>query len=821
MKYSSWISKLTIRERALLLTGKDFWHTNGIKKMGLPSIMLTDGPHGVRKIQKDGVVSSRTVQSTCFPTASALACTWDRALMREIGNSIAEECIQEKVSVVLGPGVNIKRSPLCGRNFEYYSEDPVVTGELAAELINGAQEFNIGTSLKHFAVNSTETRRFKCNAVVDERALREIYLRAFEIAVKKAQPWTVMSAYNKVNGKYCTENGYLQDRILRKEWGFKGAVISDWMATDNRVKALNAGLDLEMPSTGYYNVNKIAQAYRYNIVTPETLNTSVSRVLELVDKAEQNLSAYNSYRYNQNAHHILAQKAAEKSIVLLKNDEDILPLKSGQKIAVIGNGAKHPIYQGFGSSKINSFAVDNVYDSLKEIFPDLSYAIGYTKDANEPESRLLEEAKAVAAKSDVAIVFVGACNSDVCEGFDRVDMRLSKAQTATIQAVCSVNKNVVIVVNGGSCVEMPWLNNVKAIVQTYLLGEGGGVAISNVISGKSCPSGKLAETFPYSINDTPANGYYTPDDNNNVQYRESILVGYRYYDKSKVPVMFPFGHGLSYTRFNYSNLKISSPSIKTDETLDVYFDVENIGSYDAEEIVQLYVAKGDTRVFRAEKELKGFERVELRAGEKKRVKITLDRSAFEYYSTRFGQWCVESGKYAILVGASSADVRLETEVQIDSTDNLISERDYYELSPSYFTANVKQAKDIEFEYLLNYTLDTFEPNPDIDRLTSDNTLSDAMGTPIGSYIEKVIRNTLSKLLDDDEIMQKLIYDSIMYNIPMKRMTSISKGAITEEMVNGFVLLLNSGDAKRSAGMVVKGVSSAIKNLLPMLIENIQ
>ena len=816
MKYEKWVSMLTIREKALMLTGKDFWHLGGIKRIGLPQIMLADGPHGLRKTKKkEEGIGSYTVKSTCFPTASALACTWDRELMREIGNALAEECIQERVSVLLGPGANIKRSPLCGRNFEYFSEDPLLAGELSAGLINGLQEKNVGASLKHFAANSTETRRMNCNSIVDERAMREIYLRAFEIAVKKAQPWTVMSAYNKINGIYCTESGYLQNRILREEWGFKGAVISDWMAVNDRVNALNAGLDIEMPSSGYYNVYKIAKAYRDNKVSMETLDISVDRVMDLINKSEDNLTKSSNFEYDKKANHILAKKAAEESIVLLKNDENILPLKDDSKVVIIGSLAKEPIYQGFGSSRTNPNKVENAYDCLLDSFSQLVYAQGYYKNADTPDNQLLEQAQRAAKDADVAVVFVGASDSDVCEGFDRVDMRLSNAQTAVIKAVCNVNSNVVVVVSGGSCVEMPWHTEVKAIVQAYLLGESGGSAITDVLLGKISPSGKLAETFPFSFEDTPAKDYYAPDADDNLQYRESILVGYRYYEKAKVPVMFPFGHGLSYTQFNYTDLEVSARSISADDTLDVYVTVENAGYYDAQEIIQLYIVKGDTKVFRPEKELKGFERVEFKAGEKKKVKITLDRSAFEYYSTSLDSWCVEDGIYSVFVGSSSADIRIAIDIAVESYEGELREVSYSDYIPSYFNANVAQATDEEFETLLGFRLDSFKPSEDTGVLTGDNTILDTVGRPIGEKLENIIKSKLHDIFNGDEIMEKLIYDSIC-NIPIKRFSSASKGIISDGMVDGFLHLLNSGDKKRSIGMIAKGMTGVINSVIPLV-----
>ncbi|NLL03857.1 MAG: glycosyl hydrolase [Clostridiales bacterium] len=821
MIYNKWISKMTIRERALMLTGKDLWHLNSIKRIGLPSIMVTDGPHGLRKTKKnENAKGSYTVKSTCFPTASALACTWDRQLMSEVGNALADECIQERVSVLLGPGVNIKRSPLCGRNFEYFSEDPYLTGELAAAMINGVQEKGVGTSIKHFAANSTETNRLKSNSIVDERALREIYLRAFEIAVKKAQPWTVMSAYNKINGTYCTENAYLQNQILRAEWGFKGAVISDWTAVNDRVAALNAGLDIEMPSSGYSNVYKIAKAYRDNTVSQETLNTSVSRVLNLIQNSEENLIKSSHFEYDKKAHHELAKKAAEKSVVLLKNDDKILPLKNNAKVAVVGSLAKDPIFQGYGSSRINPHKVENAYDGLQKIYPDLAYAKGYEKNADKADEVLLNNAKKVSQNADVVVAFVGACDSDVCEGFDRVDMRLSNAQTALIKAVLEVNENVVVVVSGGSCVEMPWHSKVKSILYAYLLGEGGGDAIANIISGQVSPCGKLAETFPFSFNDTPAKDYYTPDKYNNLEYKESLLVGYRYYEKAKVPVMFPFGHGLSYTSFEYADLAVSSRSMLADDSIDVYINVENTGDFDAEEIVQFYVVKGNTKVFRPEKELKAFEKIFIPAGERKIVKTTLDRSAFEYYSTKIGKWCVEDGIYSIYVGSSSADLRIAIDIAVNSDDDILRETSYEKYLPSYFVGDVSKVSDVEFENLLGFSPNSFKTENHLGVITREDTLGDAVNTPLGAKIDETIKSSLKFVFDGDEIMQKIVYDT-MYNIPIKRFVPISKGLISDDMIDGFVNMLNKESKKRSVGLITKGITGTIKSIIPLVSEHFE
>lgn len=817
MDFSNLVSNLTKRERARQLTGKDMFHLQGNLGQGFSPILVTDGPHGIRNSTlnlKDGINSEK---ATCFPTSSALACTWDKNLMREVGNALGEECLEQQVSVLLGPGVNIKRNPLCGRNFEYFSEDPVVAGELASEYINGLQEKGIGACIKHFAVNNTENRRMKCNSIVDERALREIYLRPFEIAVSKSNPWSLMCAYNKVNGTYCTESSFLISDILRDEWGYQGVTISDWMAVDNRVNALGAGLDIEMPSTGNANVNKIAKAIRKHELDQKSLDDSVNRIFDLYDKADGTFETSHNFVYDRVAHHELAQRAAEESIVLLKNDDYVLPIKRDDCVTVIGELAKEPMYQGHGSSKVNPYKVDNAFDSLKYAYSNIKYAKGYTKFAQNPQPELIEEAKQEAKYADLVLVFVGADESDICEGFDRIDMKLSNAQNTLIEELCKFKDNVVVVLTSGSCVEMPWINEVKGVVQCYPLGQGGGVALADVLIGNKSPSGKLAETFPYSFEDTPAMYYYGVDEFDNVQHREGIFVGYRYYEKVDKQVMFPFGHGLSYTTFSYKNVQQNLTSMNSNQTLEIEVDVTNTGYYEASEVVQLYLRLKETILARPYKELKAFERVSLKPNETKTVKFTLDRTDFAYFSSGTSQWIVESGTYDIYLGSSSADIRKMTNVIMNSLEE-IREVDDSQYTPNYYNGYVGYMDNEEFENVIGRDLSDFYIAK-ADHITKESTLSEIGNTRLGSKVLNVIDNAIHTLYHGDEISEKIAYCTFVETIPIKRFSAITKGYISESMIDSFVHLLNTEDKKGAAKLMVNGVLEIVKNAIPLAMES--
>ena len=610
MKHADLIAKLTLEEKASLCDGKDFWHLQDIERLELPSIMVTDGPHGLRKQPEEKTDKKLLSASpaTCFPTAVTTAASWDPSLLEEMGKAIGEEALQEGVSVVLGPGVNIKRSPLCGRNFEYFSEDPYLAGEMAAAMVNGLQSVGVGASVKHFAGNNQETRRLTIDTVADERTLREIYFPAFETAVKKAQPWTIMNSYNRLNGTYTAENRWLLTDVLRKEWGFEGLVVTDWGAENDRVAGIKAGGDLEMPTSAGLGAAKIVQAVADGSLTEDELNECVDRVLDLILKGEENRK---NFLYDKRAHHELARKIAAQSMVLLKNDEDILPLKPGQTVAVIGEMARAPRYQGAGSSGINPNQLDNAFEQLMAAGVKVLYAAGYNKKNDTPDARLIGEAAALAKKADVALVFAGLTERYESEGYDRKHMQMPADHNALIEAVARANPNTVVVLQGGSPVEMPWLPYVKGLLNAYLGGQASGAAVTDLLTGKKSPSGKLAETYPRCLADTPCYGNF-PGSQKTVEYREGIYVGYRYYDTAEKEVLFPFGFGLSYTQFAYSGLKLSKKKMTDSDTLTVSFKVKNTGKADGAEICQLYVKDEESTIYRPEKELKGFRKVFLK-----------------------------------------------------------------------------------------------------------------------------------------------------------------------------------------------------------------
>lgn len=819
MEYQSWVKQLTLREQALLLTGADFWHTNEFTRLAIPGIMVSDGPNGLRKEEKIGKFKKGAIETVCYPSATALAASWDRDVLAQVGTTLAEECKAKRVSVLLGPGINIKRSPLCGRNFEYYSEDPYLAGELAASYINALQAAGVGSSIKHFAANSTETRRMTADSLVDERALREIYLRGFEIAVRKAQPWTVMCAYNKLNGTYCTENKTLITDILRGEWGFKGLAVSDWAAVNNRVAALNAGLDLEMPGTGNANVSAIAKAYREGRVTAEKVEESATRVLELVTKSEPLLKQPIKQQVDKEVHHDIARQIAEQCAVLLKNDGGMLPISKDTTVALIGERAKNPLYQGAGSAQINSYKVDNVYDSLKAQGVHLRYAAGYRTDSDTAEASLIREACDVVASCSLALVFVSASELDVSEGADRKNMKLPDSQVQLIEAVCKVNPNVAVILSTGSSIEMPWAYAPRAIMQTYLLGEAAATAIVNLLLGNAVPSGKLPETYPLSLADTPCHEDYQPDENDNVIYRESIYVGYRYYDKANVPVLFPFGHGLSYTTFNYSNISLSANSISADDTLTVSFTVSNVGQYNASEVVQVYVSRSsDSLVYRAPKELKGFVKVPLYIGASQNVSVQLDRHAFEYYSTALGAWVVEPGDYDILIGSSAADIKLRTKVHVTSNDDLSAERDYMYFAPKYYNGDIKNVTDEEFEQIFGDYLEYYKSNRTDDRILKTDSLADTTNTFYGKMIVDFVDMVMDSVFGKNSTMKMIAYNSVV-NVPMIRFVANTKGICSETMIDALVHLLNSSSVTESARIAIKGLPSAALNVLVPVIRS--
>ena len=665
------LKQMTLKEKAALCTGANAWQTVAIERLGIPTMTVADGPHGVRRVEKLDVLMSPSLPATCFPTASALAATWDVELLSTMGEALAEECIALDVDIVLGPGNNMKRTPLCGRNFEYFSEDPFLGGELSVSFINGVQSKGVGTSLKHFAANNQEFQRFVINAQVDERALREIYLAGFERAVKAAQPWTVMCAYNRLNGAYCSEHSRLLIDILRDEWGFDGFVVSDWGAVHDRVAALAGGLELEMPGPREHRVQSVIDAVENGDLDEAILNTAVERLLRVIFKASE--TPKGNIEFDVDAHHNLARRIAGEGIVLLKNAENLLPLKDVQTLAVIGQSAKTPHFQGGGSSHINPSRVDVPIEELQELAGEVNllYADGYPMEKGVDQG-LIDEAVAIAKQAEVALLFIALPSYIESEGYDRADMDLTEQQVALIKAVAAVQPKTVVILNNGSAVAMgEWIDETAAVLEAWMMGQAGGGAIADVLFGKVNPSGKLAETFPRTLQDTPAYINF-PGENGTVRYGEGLFIGYRYYDTKQMDVLFPFGYGLSYTTFDYANLTVSEKAFKDLDGLTVSVDVTNSGKIGGKEIVQIYVHDCEAKLVRPYKELKGFAKVALAPGETKTVTVYLDERAFAYYHPAYRDWVTESGEFDILVGRSAADICLKETVKMESTQQLPS-----------------------------------------------------------------------------------------------------------------------------------------------------
>lgn len=687
------VNELTLEEKASLCSGADFWHTKAIDRLNIPAAMVSDGPHGIRKQENlaDHMGVAESIKAIGFPTASAMACSFDRDLLHKVGDALGEECVAEDLAVLLGPGINMKRSPICGRNFEYYSEDPVVAGELGAAFVNGVQEHGVGTSLKHFAANNQEWRRMSISAEIDERTLREIYLAAFETVVKKAQPWTIMCSYNRINGVYSCENDWLLNKVLRDEWGFEGLVMTDWGAMDERVPSLKAGLDLEMPDCHGETDKLIVKAVQSGELEESVLDTAVERILTMVDKyltARKDIDPASMVHplpssvergYDVAAHHALARTTAEQSAVLLKN-EDILPLQKDKKIAFIGEFAKVPRIQGGGSSHINNTSVESALDAAGD---SVSYAQGFHIDEETTDETLLQEAITLAKESDVAVIFAGLPDSFESEGFDRTHLNMPANQNELIARISEVQPNVVVVLHSGSPIAMPWLDKVAGVLQMYLAGQASGGAAVNLLFGDATPCGKLAETFPLHLEDNPSYLNF-PGNREKVCYQEGVFIGYRYYDKKKMDVLFPFGYGLSYTDFTYSNMKVTVNGknaadvdvIKETDEIVVTADITNTGNCDGAEIVQLYIKNPVVYEIRPEKELRDFAKVFLKAGETKTVTFTLNARAFSYYETRIHDWYAESGDYEILLAASSRDIRLQDTVSITGSKKIPFVADY-------------------------------------------------------------------------------------------------------------------------------------------------
>ncbi len=795
------LAQMTLEEKAAICDGADFWHLKGMEKYGFPSIMVCDGPHGLRKkdYSKKGDSLSNSVPAISYPTAATTAASWDPELLYEMGVALGKKCLKEEVGVLLGPGINMKRSPLCGRNFEYFSEDPILAGELAAGFINGVQSQGVGTSLKHFCANSQETRRMTCDSVVDERTLREIYLTAFEIAVKKAKPWTVMNSYNKINGAHGSENKHTQLEILRNEWGFDGVVVSDWGAVNNRVLGLKNGNDLEMPSSSGSGAKKIVEAVKNGTLDEAVLNERALNMLNLIKKAAD--GAKPGYAYNDADDQPFARKVAAQSMVLLKNN-GILPLKKGGKVAVIGELARTPRYQGAGSSHINPTQLDNALEELQKAGYNVEFAQGYELKQKKAKNNaaLAAEAAQLAARCETVLLFIGLTDEYEAEGFDRSHMNLPAAHDALVNEILKANKNVVVVLAGGSPVEMPWNDGVAAILNSYLGGQAGAGAVADIISGAVNPCGKLPETYPMVYADTPAVNNF-PGNPASVEYRESVYIGYRYYEKAKKAVRYPFGYGLSYTTFEYSDIKLDKASMTDGDTLTVSFNVKNTGDVPGYEIAQLYVADKESTIYRPEKELKAFKKVWLNPGEAKEIKLSLNKRAFAFYNVNISDWCVESGEFDILVGASSADIRLSATVNVSgSTENI---PDYSAVAPLYYSGDVQNVPAEQFVAVLGRELPpaNYDPNR---ALSIQDTFESCKHTKNGARFYKLLTT----------VVPAGFAQAIALQTPFRDFISMSGGVMSEDMADGLVKWI-AGE-KGGIRKILKGIPGAIAGIGPLL-----
>ncbi|WP_026652039.1 glycoside hydrolase family 3 C-terminal domain-containing protein [Butyrivibrio proteoclasticus] len=789
MKYQDIIEKMTIEEKAAFLSGKGEWQTRDFERLGIPSIFCSDGPHGVRKQAGAGdhLGLNASLPATCFPTAATIANSWDEELGETLGQTLGEEAMAEGVNVLLGPGLNIKRSPLCGRNFEYFSEDPYLAGKMAASYVRGIQSKGVYACPKHFAVNSQELRRMAMNSVIDERTLREIYLTGFEIAVKEGKAKTIMSAYNEVNGVYANENKHLLTDILRDEWGFDGIVITDWGASNDHALGVAAGSNLEMPNPGLDSARELIAAVESGKISIEDVDKRVDELLDAVMTLYVN-AQNKSDKFDEKAHHDVARKAARESAVLLKNEDNILPLKPGAKVAIIGDFAFDPRYQGAGSSLVNPTKVESIVDIISEYDVQvLGKSRGYSRDGQE-DAATRKEAIAMAEKADIVLYFFGLNEDSESEGMDRNHMRIPQNQIDLLKELGQVNSNLVGVISAGSAIEMPWHHYLKAMLHCYLNGQAGAGAVMDILTGAVNPSGKLSETMARRLEDTSCYRYY-PSSERTTEYREGIYVGYRYYDTAEVPVLYPFGFGLSYTTFEYSDLFVNAEGAS--------FTITNTGKVDGAEIAQLYVGLPGAQVFRPKKELKGFKKVFLKAGESKKVEIPFDDKTFRYFNVKTNKWEVEEGSYLIMVGASSADIRLTGNVSKAETTKELPYVPHQ--IPSYYSGKVQTVDNKEYEILLGRTI------PD-GKWSGQLSVNDAICQMYyaKSGLARFAYNRLTAMKKKADAKGKPDLNILfIYNMPFRAMAKMTGGAVSMDMVYGIVEIVN-GHFFRGLGKVISG-----------------
>ena len=784
------LQQMTLEEKADFCSGSDFWHTQPVERLGVPAVMMSDGPSGLRKQDEQGdhLGINESIPAVCFPSSAAVASSFDTALAEKLGNTLGNECRAENLALLLGPGLNIKRSPLCGRNFEYFSEDPYLSGEMGAALVKGIQSNGVGSCIKHFAANNQETDRMVSDSVMDERTLHEIYLPAFETVVKKAQPLGVMAAYNKLNGTHCSENKELLTDILRKRWGYEGMVVTDWGAVKDRAKGIAAGQDLEMPGGSGRGTNSILSAIKAETLSEEELNAAVRNLLRFVDSVTKTENA--SAVFDRDADYRMAVSVAENSAVLLKNEKGVLPLAKGCKAVFLGEFAQHPRYQGGGSSHVNSAKVSCALEHA----PGVAYAQGYRTDEDTVDPALEQAAVAAAADAEVAVIFAGLPERYESEGYDRTTLAMPENQNHLIAAVAAVQPNTVVVLHNGSAIEMPWVNDVPAVLELYLAGDGAGEAAVNLLYGAVNPSGKLAETWVNAYADTPAKDNFAGP-GRMVQYREGLYVGYRYYQTAGVPVAFPFGYGLSYTSFAYSNLQASSNGVT--------LTVTNTGKRAGAEIVQLYVAKPGAEVFRPAQELKGFAKVQLQPGESKTVTIPLDDKAFRYWNTKTDSWEVEGGSYELRVGASSADIRLTAVVEVAGTGapNPYAGKHL----PHYTSGKVQSVPDDEWATLLGRPVQ--QGKVKIDRNMTLGELNHSR-SPLGWLIWLVLTALLNASYKRGKPDLNVLFQ---YNMPLRALAKMTSGAISMGMVDGIVMELQGFWIIGLVRVIIEAVKNLVLN----------
>ncbi|WP_417527674.1 glycoside hydrolase family 3 C-terminal domain-containing protein [Marinomonas shanghaiensis] len=791
------LNALTLEEKAMLCGGKDFWNLHGVERLNLPSIMVTDGPHGLRKQDGEGdhVGLNAAVKATCFPTASGLAATWNTKLIEEMGVALGKECRAEEVSVLLGPGTNIKRNPLGGRNFEYFSEDPLLAGDMSAAWIKGVQSQGVGTSLKHFAVNNHEHCRMTVDAVVDQRTLREIYLPAFERAVKQTQPWTVMCSYNKVNGTYAAEHKQLLDDILVKEWGFEGIIVTDWGANNDRVEGVKNGQHLEMPSSGDMSTKKIIAAVESGQLTMEALDKSVARVLKLILKSQASLES-DKVKADLNAHHELAARIAEETCVLLKND-NLLPVAVGKKVAVIGSLANNTRYQGAGSSKINPFKLEQPLDEIKKQFGahNVTYTAGYHLNDTEDSAEIVNAVE-LAKQADVVFLFAGLTPKYESEGFDRQHLNLPQVQLDLINALGDQLAKTVVILQNGAPVVLPFVEKVPAILEAYLGGQAGASAIAKVLSGDVNPSGKLAETFPVILDDVPSQTYF-PGSTKQVQYREAIWVGYRYFDTTGTKALFPFGHGLSYTNFTYYHLTLLSGDkapFNESASIKLQITITNTGNRAGAEVVQCYVGQKSPSQPRPAKELKAFEKVFLEPGESKEIVFELNYRAFAYWHQEKATWVAESGEYQIHIGASVADIRDTASIVLD-TDNTAEQPN--PALASYFAPAKRDFNDEAFSALLGYDIPA--PTP-IQPYTMNSTLGDIAHEALGKPLFDSMLSVFTQMLGGDQNdsaaeADRLMAEAMVADMPLRNLPVFNSHQYSENQILQLIASLNNQEPR--------------------------